>query len=116
MKVLVVDIGGTHLKILATGSPGQRKGASGPTLAPRRGVAPVKRLAEGWSYDAVAIGYPGAVLHGRPVVEPHNLGKGWVGFDFHKAFGKPVKVINDAAMQALGSYKGGRKLVPGLRT
>ena len=116
MKVLVVDIGGTHLKILTSGRHTPRKVPSGPTLTPGRAVAAIKRLADGWAYDAVSIGYPGAVLHGRPVAEPHNLGKGWVGFDFRKAFGKPVKVVNDAAMQALGSYKGGRMLFLGLGT
>ena len=79
-------------------------------------VAGVKKLAADWNYDAVSIGYPGPVLHGRPVAEPHNLGRGWVGFDFAAAFGRPVKVVNDAAMQALGSYKGGKMLFLGLGT
>jgi polyphosphate glucokinase len=79
-------------------------------------VSAVKRHTEGWKYDAVSIGYPGAVVHGRPIHEPHNLAAGWVGFDFKRAFGKPVKVINDAAMQALGSYRGGRMLFLGLGT
>ena len=85
-------------------------------MTPRRMVATVKRLSAGWSYDRVSIGYPGPVLHGRPVAEPHHLGRGWMGFDFRKAFGRPVKVINDAAMQALGSYRGGRMLFLGLGT
>jgi polyphosphate glucokinase len=116
MKILVVDVGGTHVKILATGQREHRKADSGPTMTARRMVSVVKRLSADWSYDHVAIGYPGLVVHGRPVAEPHNLGGGWVGFDFHRAFGRPVKVINDAAMQALGSYRGGRMLFLGLGT
>jgi polyphosphate glucokinase len=116
MKILVIDVGGTHVKVLATGRKAPIKIKSGPTLTPRRMVASVKRVTEGWHYDAVSIGYPGAVMHGRPVHEPYNLGPGWVGFDFQRAFGKPVKVINDAAMQALGSYRGGRMLFLGLGT
>jgi polyphosphate glucokinase len=116
MKILVIDVGGTHVKMLASGRKSPIKMNSGPTLTPRRMVSAVKRLTEGWAYDAVAIGYPGAVVHGRPVHEPYNLGPGWVGFDFKRAFGKPVRVINDAAMQALGSYRGGRMLFLGLGT
>jgi polyphosphate glucokinase len=116
MNVLVVDIGGSHVKILATGQDAPRKFVSGPTLTAERMVSGVKKLARGWTYDAVAIGYPGLVLRGRPVVEPHNLAKGWVGFDYRAAFRRPVKVINDAAMQALGSYKGGAMLFLGLGT
>jgi polyphosphate glucokinase len=116
LKVLVVDVGGTHVKILATGHRTPIKLASGPTMTPARMVAAVKKAAAGWTYSAVSIGYPGAVLHGRPVAEPHNLGHGWVGFNFKKAFGRPVRVINDAAMQALGSYRGGRMLFLGLGT
>ena len=116
MKILVIDVGGTHVKVLATGRKTPLKIKSGPTLTPRRMVAAVKRVTEGWHYDAVSIGYPGAVMHGRPVHEPYNLGPGWVGFDFARAFGKPVKLINDAAMQALGSYRGGRMLFLGLGT
>jgi polyphosphate glucokinase len=104
------------VKDLATGRKTPIKIKSGPTLTPRRMVAAVKRVTDGWHYDAVSIGYPGAVMHGRPVHEPYNLGPGWVGFDFQRAFGKPVKVINDAAMQALGSYRGGRMLFLGLGT
>src|SRR4051794_20783588 len=103
MKVLVIDIGGTNVKLLATGQRTRGKFASGPDLTPQQMVAGVKGLAAGWKYDAVTIGYPGAVKKGRVVKEPQNLGPGWVGFDFKTAFGKPVKVINDAAMQALGS-------------
>ena len=116
MRVLAIDIGGTHVKILATGQTEKRAVDSGPTLTPRRMVTAVKRLAEGWTYDVVSIGYPGPVLHNRPMLEPHNLGAGWVGFDFARAFGKPVRILNDAAMQALGSYKGGRMLFLGLGT
>jgi hypothetical protein len=116
MKILVIDVGGTHVKVLASGRRKPLKIPSGPTLTPRRMVTAVKRLTEGWRYDAVSIGYPGAVVDGRPVHEPYNLGPGWVGFDFRRAFGKPVKVVNDAAMQALGSYRGGRMLFLGLGT
>jgi len=115
-KVLVIDVGGTHVKVLATGQNESREIPSGPKLTPGRMVAQVKRLVKDWEYNAVSIGYPGPVIHGRPLREPHNLGSGWVGFDFHKAFGHPVKIINDAAMQALGSYEGGRMLFLGLGT
>ncbi len=116
MNVLAVDIGGSSVKILATGQKEPRKLPSGPKLAPKAMVADVKKLAKGWKYDAVSIGYPGMVIHGRPIAEPVNLGKGWVGFDYRAAFGKPVKLINDATMQALGSYKGGKMLFLGLGT
>jgi polyphosphate glucokinase len=116
MRVLVIDVGGTHVKILATGKKVHRAVESGPTMTAQRMVAEVKQLAVGWRYDAVSIGYPGPVLHNRPLHEPRNLGPGWVGFDFREAFGCPVKVINDAAMQALGSYKGGDMLFLGLGT
>ena len=110
MNVLVVDVGGTHIKILATGQEASREFASGPKLTAKAMVSRVKRLAGKWKYDAVSIGYPGPVLRNRPVAEPHNLGPGWVGFDFEAAFKHPVKVLNDAAMQALGSYKRGKML------
>jgi len=116
MHVLVVDIGGTNVKILATGQAEPRKFPSGPTLTPKRMVAGVKKLAGDWRYDVLSIGYPGPVLGGRPVSEPFNLGPGWVGFNFQAAFGRPVKVINDAAMQALGSYQRGKMLFLGLGT
>lgn len=117
MNVLVVDVGGTNVKILATGKVEPRKFPSGPTLTPKQMVPRVKKLAGDWKYDVVSIGYPGPVLQGRPVVEPANLaGGGWVGFDFEAAFKRPVKVVNDAAMQALGSYKGGKMLFLGLGT
>src|SRR6185369_10854980 len=107
MNVLVVDVGGTNVKILATGQSEPRKFPSGPTLTPEAMAAGVTQLAEDWPYDVVSIGYPGLVVRGKILTEPHNLGFGWVGFDFQAAFGKPVKLINDAAMQALGSYQGG---------
>jgi polyphosphate glucokinase len=116
MNVLVVDVGGTHVKILATGQKERREFASGPTMTPAEMVAGVLGAAEGWDYDVVSIGYPGPVLRGKPVAEPHNLGQGWVGFDFESAFKHPVKILNDAAMQALGSYRGGRMLFLGLGT
>ena len=116
MDILVVDIGGTHVKVLVSGQRTRRLIDSGPRMTARKMVTAVKRLTADWKYDVVSIGYPGPVLHGRPVSEPHNLGSGWVGFDFRKAFGRPVKVINDAAMQALGCYRGGRMLFLGLGT
>ena len=116
MNVLVIDIGGTHVKILATGHEEKREFPSGSKLTPDQMVAGVKKLAEGWKYDVVSIGYPGVVVRNRPLAEPHNLGTGWAGFDFEAAFKCPVKVVNDAAMQALGSYKGGKMLFLGLGT
>jgi polyphosphate glucokinase len=119
MNVLTVDVGGTNVKILASGQAEPRKFPSGPSLTPERMVHGVQELARAeptWKYDVVSIGYPGVVLRGRIVAEPYNLAPGWVGFDFADAFGCPVKVINDAAMQALGSYKGGLLLFLGLGT
>jgi polyphosphate glucokinase len=116
MKILAVDVGGTHVKILATGHRQKREIVSGPRMTARQMVSDVKKLAKGWAYDVVTVGFPGPVLHGRPVAEPHNLGPGWTGFEFASAFGLPVKVVNDAAMQALGSYRGGRMLFLGLGT
>jgi len=116
VNVLAVDIGGTNVKILVSGEKEPRKFPSGPHLTPREMVAGVKKLAEGWKYEVVSIGYPGMVIHNHPVADPRNLGRGWVGFDYREAFGKPVKIVNDAAMQALGSYKGGRMLFLGLGT
>jgi len=116
MKVLVIDVGGTHVKMLASGQKIPQKFASGPTMTPKQMVAGVKKLTAGWNYDVVSIGFPGVVLHGRILHEPYNLGPGWVKFDFGKAFRRRVKVINDAAMQAVGSYKGGRMLFLGLGT
>ena len=116
MNVLVIDIGGAHVKVLVSGQSRPRPVASGPKLTPEEMIAGVKRVAWGWKYDVVSIGYPGVVLHGRPIAEPRNLGKGWVTFDYGAAFGRPVKIINDAAMQALGSYRGGKMLFLGLGT
>ena len=115
-RTLVVDVGGTHIKLLATGHQEPREIPSGPAMTPDQMVRDVKRITEDWKYEYVTIGYPGPVIHGRPLREPHNLGGGWVGFNFRKAFGCPVKVVNDAAMQALGSYQGGRMLFLGLGT
>jgi polyphosphate glucokinase len=115
-KVLVVDVGGTHVKLLATGQKEARKFPSGPAMTPEAMVRVAKKTAKDWDYDVVSIGYPGPVVHGRPLREPHNLAPGWVKFDFQRAFGRPVKILNDAAMQALGSYKGGRMLFLGLGT
>lgn len=116
MKVLVIDVGGTHVKILASGQRVPREFASGSGLTAQQMVDGVKKLAAGWKYQAVTIGYPGPVLRNRPVAEPYNLGAGWVGFDYEAAFGCPTKVVNDAAMQALGGYKGGKLLFLGLGT
>jgi polyphosphate glucokinase len=116
MKVLVLDVGGTHVKMLVTGQTTAREFPSGPKMTPTQMVSGVKRILGTWEYEAVSIGYPGAVLHNRPIAEPNNLGTGWVGFDFRGAFRRPVKIINDAAMQALGSYKGGKMLFLGLGT
>ena|SRR5215471_4484009 len=116
LNVMVVDIGGTHVKILATGQEQSREFSSGPTLTAKQMVAGVKKLARDWRYNAVSIGYPGPVVRNRPVTEPYNLGTGWAGFDFEAAFKCPVKVINDAAMQALGSYRSGKMLFLGLGT
>jgi polyphosphate glucokinase len=116
MNILVVDVGGTSVKILATGHEEPRKFPSGLALTAEQMVARVLELAGDWQYDVASIGYPGFVMRGRPVAEPHNLAVGWVGFDFQAAFGRPVKIINDAAMQALGSYQGGKMLFLGLGT
>ena len=115
-QVLVIDVGGTHIKLLATGQTVPVKFDSGLAMTPRVMLAAVRKAAAGWNYSAVSIGLPAPVVHSRPIAEPHNLGRGWVGFDFEKAFGCPVKILNDAAMQALGSYQGGRMLFLGLGT
>jgi polyphosphate glucokinase len=116
VNVLVIDIGGTNVKVLATGQPQPRRFPSGPTMTADEMVAGVTSLVTDWEYDVVSIGYPGAVIGGQPLHEPWNLGGGWMGFDFSEAFGCPVKIVNDAAMQALGSYEGGRMLFLGLGT
>ncbi|MEI9962971.1 MAG: ROK family protein [Limisphaerales bacterium] len=116
IKILVVDVGGTHIKALATGRKQHIKFASGPTMTPQKMIAGVRKATAGWKYDVVSIGCPGPVNRGKLVAEPHNLGGGWKNFNFQKAFGHPVKLINDAAMQALGSYRGGKMLFLGLGT
>jgi polyphosphate glucokinase len=115
-NILVIDVGGTHVKMLASGQKEPTKFASGPTMTVDSMVKQVKAATKDWKYDRISLGYPGPIINGRPLREPHNLGSGWVGFDFAKAFGCPVKLINDAAMQALGSYKGKRMLFLGLGT
>jgi polyphosphate glucokinase len=115
-RVLVIDVGGSHVKTRVSGQSETREFQSGPTMTPARMVARVRRLTQDLKYDVVSIGYPGVVVHGKIATEPFNLGKGWVGFDFRKAFGKPTLVMNDAAMQAIGSYEGGRMLFLGLGT
>ena len=116
MKILVVDVGGNNVKLLATGQKTPRKIPSGPALTPARMVAAVKKAVAGWKYDRVTIGFPSPVKDGRIAAEPANLGRGWVRCNFRKAFGRPVRIINDAAMQALGSYRDGRMLFLGLGT
>ncbi len=116
MRVLVIDVGGTHVKLQASGQTTPTKFASGSKLTAKAMMSRVRRLTAEWRYDAASIGYPGPVLLGRPVAEPHNLGRGWVGFDFEAALGRPVKLVNDAAMQALGGYRGGKMLFLGLGT
>jgi hypothetical protein len=115
-SILVIDIGGTKVKVLATGQTEPRKAPSGKEFTPSRLVETARELAKDWEYDAISIGYPGLIGAQGPRSEPGNLGPGWVGFDFAAAFGKPVKMVNDAAMQALGSYEGGRMLFLGLGT
>jgi polyphosphate glucokinase len=118
MRILVLDVGGTHVKILLSGRRAKLQFDSGPKMTAADLTATVKRMAAeaGWKYDVVSIGFPGPVMHDLPVAEPHNLGQGWMGFDFKRAFGCPVKMLNDAAMQAMGSYEGGRMLFLGLGT
>jgi polyphosphate glucokinase len=115
-KILVVDVGGSNVKCLVSGETTRRKFASGPDLTPQRMVEGVLEIAADWTFDAVSIGYPGVVRRGAPALEPHHLAPGWVGFDFEAAFGRPVRIVNDAAMQALGSYQGGKMLFLGLGT
>ena len=115
-NILVIDVGGTNVKVVDSNHPEPIKIPSGSTMTARRMAAEVKEAAAGWNYTGVSIGYPGPVLRGKPQAEPHNLGGGWVKFDYAKAFGCPVRMVNDAAMQALGSYEGGRMLFLGLGT
>jgi polyphosphate glucokinase len=114
--ILVIDVGGSHVKFMTDADRVRRKFDSGPEITPREMVRKVRALTKDWSYDSISIGYPGPVLRNRPTTEPHNLGKGWKGFDFEKAFGRPTKLVNDAVMQALGSYRGGKMLFLGLGT
>ena len=116
MHILVIDVGGTNVKMLATGQSEPRRFHSGPTMTPDRMVSGVREHAADWEYQAVSVGYPGVVRSGKVAVEPNNLAPGWVGFDFERAFGRPVRIINDAAMQALGSYTTGILLFLGLGT
>ncbi|MGA7855464.1 MAG: ROK family protein [Candidatus Acidiferrales bacterium] len=115
-KVLVIDVGGTHVKLLMTGQKEPTMINSGPEMTAGKVARLVKQATRTWKYDCISMGYPGPVINGHPLREPHNLGGGWMGFDFRKAFGCPVKIINDASMQALGSYKGRRMLFLGLGT
>ena len=114
--ILVIDVGGTNIKVYLTGQKEARKVPSGPRLTARRMVAGVKSVTTDWKYDAVSVGYPGVVRNGRITAEPVNLGRGWVGFSFRRAFRRPVKVVNDAVMQGIGSYRGGTMLFLGLGT
>jgi polyphosphate glucokinase len=114
--VLVVDVGGNHIKVLASGEQESRRADSGPNMTSAQMVEAAKKLADDWTWDSVSVGIPSPVHGGRVVAEPANLGKGWVDFDYESAFGKPTKVVNDAAMQALGSYEGGKMLFIGLGT
>ena len=116
LKILVVDVGGSHVKFLASGQSNRREFVSGPRLTPQQMVQGVLEMTADWVFDRVTIGYPGVVRHAVPVREPRNLGDGWVGFDFKAAFGREVRIINDAAMQALGGYQGGKMLFLGLGT
>jgi polyphosphate glucokinase len=116
LRVLAIDVGGSHVKVRVSGRQEVRAFESGPKMTASDMVAGVLQVTGDWTYDVVSIGYPGMVVHGRIVTEPHNLGEGWVGFDFHKAFGRPTRLINDATMQAIGSYRGGRMLFLGLGT
>lgn len=116
MNILVIDVGGSNVKIMMTGQKDERRMPSGPAMTAAQMTAGVRQLAKGWKFDHVSIGYPGVVVRNRPTTEPHNLAKGWVGFDYEGAFGCPVRIVNDAAMQALGGYRGGKLLFLGFGT
>jgi predicted NBD/HSP70 family sugar kinase len=116
MKILMIDIGGTNAKLMATGHEGRRKVPSGPQFKPAQLVSEVLKATEDWEYEAISLGYPGLVKDGKPSLEALNLGGGWVKFDYEKAFKRPVRFINDAAMQALASYRHGRMLFLGFGT
>ncbi|MDB6139820.1 MAG: ppgK [Verrucomicrobiaceae bacterium] len=116
MNILMIDVGGTHIKLMVSGHDGCRKLPSGPKMTAARMAREVRKATRDWKYGAITLGYPGVVADGRPAANPGNLGNGWVKYDYEKAFGKPVRFINDAAMQALGSYQGGRMLFLGLGT
>ena len=116
MKILVIDLGGAHIKLLSSGRKKEINLLSGPHMTPARMVAAVQSATVDWNYDVISLGYPGPVVHGRPLKEPYNLGRGWVRFDYQKAFNRPIKIVNDAAMQALGSDQGGQMLFLGLGT
>ncbi|HAZ25102.1 MAG TPA: ROK family protein, partial [Algoriphagus sp.] len=115
-KILVIDIGGSNVKILATGQPERIKIPSGAEFTPEQMIPLVREHAANWKYDVITIGFPGVVKHNKIVNEPVNMGSGWAGFDFQEAFGCPLKIINDAAMQALGSFEGKKLLFLGLGT
>src|SRR6478736_7703167 len=114
--ILAIDIGGSRVKFMTDKERTKRAFASGPDLSAKAMVTKVKALTKDWSYDVISIGYPGPVINNRPLSEPHNLGLGWAGFNFEKVFGRPTRVVNDALMQAIGSYQGGRMLFLGLGT
>ncbi|HWW96142.1 MAG TPA: ROK family protein [Edaphobacter sp.] len=116
MKILIIDIGGTNIKVASSDKPVPIKIPSGPTLTAEQMANDVLAATKGWAYDCISIGYPGPVIHDHPLAEPHNLAPGWIGFPYQKAFGKPLRFINDAAMQALGGYQGGRMLFLGIGT
>jgi len=115
-RILSIDVGGSHVKVMTNRGRTRREFESGRHLSAKAMVRKVKHLTRDWTYDAISVGYPGPVVHNRPVAEPYNLGKGWAGFNFEKAFGRPTRVVNDALMQALGSYSRGRMLFLGLGT
>lgn len=116
MKILVIDIGGSHVKLMFSGSEERRKFDSGPAFTPKQLLSTFTKITKDWDFDAITVGFPAPIVDQKPTKQPNNIGAGWLGYDFAKAFKKPVKVINDAAMQALGSYEGGRMLFLGLGT